>query len=964
MDERQQATPHWAWSPEHRQICRVIETEELWGQSVSRVWLPNSDAIVRMPTAHLRPLNECDLMSENLLVYLSAAARVAEALTQDVLIAPIGLSLLLLPHQLRVLSQAISGDRIRYLLADEVGLGKTIEAGLIMRELKLRGLVERTLVIAPRGLVTQWVAEMRTHFNEEFRPLIPSDFSAYRKIASEENLWESHPQVVCPMDSVKPVERRRGWTADEIARYNRERFEDLISAGWDLIIVDEAHRLAGSTEQVARYKLGRALAEAAPYLLLLSATPHQGKSDAFHRLMTLLDTEAFPDLDSVTRDRVRPYVLRTEKRQAIDANGKPLFKPRRTELVRVAWKERHGLQKLLYESVTEYVRQGYNQAVREKRSYIGFLMILMQRLVVSSTRAIRTSLERRLEVLEAPEEQLTLFSLVSQEDWADMDGQEQMETLLKSQLKGLQNEHAEVKLLLETARQCEQMGADAKAEALLELIYKLQAEEGDPDLKILIFTEFIPTQQMLYEFLTERGFSVVCLNGSMDMEERKQVEEAFSKESRILISTETGGEGLNLQFCHVVINYDIPWNPMRLEQRIGRVDRIGQTHVVRAVNLVLEESVERRVLEVLQEKLKIILDEFGIDKTGDVLDSGQASRLFDELYIRSILNPEDLNRSIEDVIQELRDQARQARNAASVLGSMEGLSAADVQNVVAHPLPYWVERMTVSWLNHCRDHGSADSKIKPGAEIVAKEGIHKIWRLTWPDGFEHEACFTDSASRVPRVGLEEPRIRGLLQSIPMFVPGQSIAVILLPGLAKDIRGYWSLWEISISGGTTSMRSQDSQAGKTVHSQGIHRRKIMPLFVTDDGRVLVPTARHIWDLLLTATPKLVGYLDLTTSQNAFDAIRNKAELQGESIYRELLNRYEEALRQQREKMEFAFVARRKAIERIGLPQVRNHRLRLLEQQEQLAKAQLQRQAQALPEMTPLMIVRVEGDIPKN
>ena len=139
---------------------------------------------------------------------------------------------------------------------------------------------------------------------------------------------------------------------------------------------------------------------------------------------------------------------------------------------------------------------------------------------------------------------------------------------------------------------------------------------------------------------------------------------------------------------------------------------------------------------------------------------------------------------------------------------------------------------------------------------------------------------------------------------------------------------------------------------------------MPLFVADDGRVLVPTARHIWDLLLTATPKLVGHLDPTTSQNAFDAIRNKAELQGESIYRELLNRYEEALRQQREKMEFAFAARRKAIERIGLPQVRNHRLKLLEQQEQLAKAQLQRQAQALPEMTPLMIVRVEGDIPKN
>jgi len=141
---------------------------------------------------------------------------------------------------------------------------------------------------------------------------------------------------------------------------------------------------------------------------------------------------------------------------------------------------------------------------------------------------------------------------------------------------------------------------------------------------VLVFTEFVPTQEMLYEFLTERGFEVVCLNGSMDMEERKRVQDAFAKDARILISTDAGGEGRNLQFCHVVINYDIPWNPMRLEQRIGRVDRIGQAHTVRAINFVLADSVEHRVLEVLEEKLAVIFEEFGIDKTGDVLDSAQA----------------------------------------------------------------------------------------------------------------------------------------------------------------------------------------------------------------------------------------------------------------------------------------------------------------------------------------------------
>jgi SNF2 family DNA or RNA helicase len=147
------------------------------------------------------------------LTYVAAAARVTDALTQDLLLAPMASSVIPLPHQIRALSRAISGEQVRYLLADEVGLGKTIEAGLILRELKLRGLVTRTLVVAPKGLVTQWVVEMRTHFGEDFRLLVPSDFSAYRHIAPSDNLWRSHPQVICSMDAVKPIESRRGWSA-------------------------------------------------------------------------------------------------------------------------------------------------------------------------------------------------------------------------------------------------------------------------------------------------------------------------------------------------------------------------------------------------------------------------------------------------------------------------------------------------------------------------------------------------------------------------------------------------------------------------------------------------------------------------------------------------------------------------------------------------------------------------------
>jgi superfamily II DNA or RNA helicase len=938
----------WYWSEDHGQLCQVIEARTLWGETICRVWLPGRDSVVRIPASRLKSLEDAAAGTPDDIAYVAAAARVADALTQDVLLAPIESSVIPLPHQIRALSRATANDRVRYLLADEVGLGKTVEAGLIMRELKLRGLVKRTLVIAPKGLVSQWVSEMRFHFGETFQLVFPEDIKTLKRIAPTTgpgngekgnhdpevlpaNAWQIFSQVVVPMDSVKPLDKRRGWTAEQLGEHNRERFEDLISAGWDLVIVDEAHRLGGSTDQVARFKLGQGLAEAAPYFLLLTATPHQGKTDAFHRLVSLIDAQEFLDVGSITRERVQPYVIRTEKRHAIDADGKPLFKPRHTQLGPVSWEERHHNQRLLYEAVTEYVRDGYNQALREKRSYIGFLMILMQRLVVSSTSAIRTTLERRLEALAAPQEQLTLFPLASEEEWADLDGQEQIDVLLHTRLKALKNERAEVKLLLDAAARCEQIGPDAKAEALLDWLYRLQSEDGDPELKALVFTEFVPTQEMLWRFLAERGFSVVCLNGSMDMEERKRVQEAFAKEARILISTDAGGEGLNLQFCHVVINYDIPWNPMRLEQRIGRVDRIGQSHVVRAVNFVFEGSVERQVREVLEQKLAVIFEEFGIDKTGDVLDSAQAGHMFDEVYIEAILNPEKVEDSVENAVVRLQEQAREARSTAFVLGATEDLEPSEAQWLLTHPLPHWVERTTVSYL---KAHGGKAERKDQG------------WDLTWPDGETHEnVVFTaKEAERLPaarHLTLEEPRIRGLAMRFPRFAPGQPVPVVSTPGVTSEVQGMWSLWRIAIA------------------TLEWNRRRIMPLFLADNGMVYMPTARHVWDQLLTASMKVRSVLAPAVSLAAFDKLQSAAEEHGRHIYEALVQEHRARIAREREKSTYAFAARRRTTERIGLLQVRNYRLNLLAKEEQSFQEQLDQKAHAYPEMVPLLVIRVEG-----
>lgn len=966
----------WQYSTVHNSACKVIEEQTLWGQTVCRVWLPNQDAVVRVPRSTLRSLS-ADLQPEIeawRIAYVAAAAKVAEVLEGStsaadghVLLAPMESHVIPLPHQIHALSRAISGDRVRYLLADEVGLGKTIEAGLVMRELKLRGLVRRILVVSPKGIATQWVAEMQTHFNEQFQLVLGDDIGTLQRLSpvmshesrvpglfdsqlATRNPWTLFDQVIVSLDSVKPMDKRRGWTAERVAEYNRSRFEDLVTAVWDLVVVDEAHRLGGSTDQVARYKLGKGLAEAAPYVLLLSATPHQGKTDAFHRLMNLLDDDAFPDMDSVSRERVAPYVIRTEKRKAIDADGKPLFKPRRTQMAPVAWESRHHLQQLLYEAVTDYVREGYNQALSEKKRHIGFLMILMQRLVVSSTRAIKTALERRLEVLSSAlrlqssdmnefESDNPELTTPDSELVYDMDGQELLDELLKSHVSALQSEGSHVETLLDAAVRCEQAGPDAKAEALIEWIYELQAEENEPDLKVLIFTEFVPTQQMLKEFLEARGISVVTLNGSMDMEERGATQDSFRKSHRVLVSTDAGGEGLNLQFAHVIINYDIPWNPMRLEQRIGRVDRIGQPKKVRAINFVFEDSVEFRVREVLEQKLSVIFDEFGIDKTGDVLDSAQAGELFEDVFASAILNPDGIETSVDHTVARLRDEIQQVREASAIYGISEEPDIQLAERLRSHPLPHWVERMTVGYLN---SHGGAASRKR------------SWWDLNWPDGQEHrKAVFNareaDRLTDATLLNLENSRVRGLALNLPQIAAGQPLPCVSVSGLPASISGLWGLFEIRLQAG------MHQKTG--LLRIPMVRRGYVSVFLSEEGKLFLPTARHIWDVLQTAEAQVQATLGQDESITAHEGLQIAAEQAGQELFDALQQAHLASVAREEERGVVSFASRRKAIERVGLPEVRQFRLSRCDADESEWRHELQSARQIVPEIRPLLMLRI-------
>jgi hypothetical protein len=409
------------------------------------------------------------------------------------------------------------------------------------------------------------------------------------------------------------------------------------------------------------------------------------------------------------------------------------------------------------------------------------------------------------------------------------------------------------------------------------------------------------------------------------------VQRQFAEKTRILVSTDAGGEGLNLQFAHIIINYDLPWNPMRIEQRIGRVDRIGQKLPVKAFNLIFEDSVELRVQEVLEEKLATILDEFGVDKTQDVLDSAESGAVFERLYAQAILNPGDIEKNIDKLIAEVREQAKEEIAGRSYYGETV-LDPTLAQQLSSHPLPFWVERMATAYL---RCEGGTVQRDLFG------------YSLQWPDGSRMERVTFQSRDAqdqgLEHVSLEDARIRRLVQQLPRVGITEPIPCVRFASLPAEVVGYWSLWRIAI----------DPQSLRDV--------KIIPIFHHDDGRNLVPTARHIWDALLEDRPEVeqVGTKTGAEVELVFRNLRTEAERLGENAFHELYARQQQRLKREQEKGQYAFQVRREALGRLGLPEVRQHRLKRLGDEELAWAAELRKRQQILPDLQSVMFLRVEA-----
>ena len=873
---------------------QVLEKIEAWGYVSYRVFNPATGRVYKANEEQLSSTGSTMQYDENYLRYVTLLSKIKNE-TAGGFLSSLASGIIPLPHQLHVLNRAMETNNIRYILADEVGLGKTIEAGMIIRELKSRGLVSRILVVCPTGLVTQWASEMQEKFHEKFQVILPSDYDTIRRLTDNDDVYGQFDQVISPMDSIKPIEKHAGWSEEKVEKYNEERIYAIINSGWDLIIIDEAHRVAGSSGEVARYKLGNLLAQASPYLLLLSATPHNGKTEPFLRLIRLLDADAFPNAKSIVREQVAPFLIRTEKREAIDNNGNLLFKNRITHLVTISWDERNNLQRELYEMVSSYVAKTYNKALRnrKKNMCLIFLLIIMQRMVTSSTAAIRQSLERRLNVLL---EQRTCVGNLREEDLDELNIEDGVEDALEAISLDMELEIEELKQIISLAKQAQFQNQDAKVEPLLNEIDAILSE--DRTKKVIIFTEFVATQTYLQELLVNRGYTVTILNGGMSIDERNAAMQEFKTSTSIFISTDAGGEGLNLQFANIIINYDLPWNPMKIEQRCGRVDRIGQQRDVHIYNFIVGETVENRVREVLEEKLSVILKEMGVDKYSDVLDSEVAECDFTDVYMRSIGHTSQVEKNLYPVEEEMKQQLTNAQKYKDVIREEKDLtklvgteSNFDVDSALRTMLTYYE-----CWQGH-------DPRLIDRISIADEEITQHL-----------------------KTELVQDRTAPLM----------SIQIDNFP----NEEGYFMLWELSIS---------EKESGK----------RILPIFV-NSAMILRPMAgKRIMDVFLDGNSKLRVSSAPNVDAEIYSKLEKSCMDFAYDTFVELKEKQMQQNEESFKKYMYALELRQEAAEHIGIENIRRSRLQKLQKEKANIEAQHRKGSQVYPDFRLIMMARLEA-----
>ena len=878
---------------------RLFNKETLW------IHILDTDIFTQVLAEEL----EDDDVSKNGLAYarfIAIATKIKQEIAEKHILAPYESNLIPLPHQILVLEKVMQGVQTRFMLADEVGMGKTIEAGLVLKEKKLRGEVKRILLVVPKSAMLQWQSEMKEHFAENFfiydSDLITSMAKTFASFDAEEelNFWRQHNQIIVSIDALKPIESRQGWNQERVDAYNKYRLEMVINADFDMVIIDEAHRMGGSSTSVSRFKMAEVLCNAVPNLLLLTATPHRGKSDHFRRLLQLMDADAFSGEGMPCIEDIQPYVMRSEKRFAVDYDGKKLFNERTTVRLDVLLDPlRHAAQIALYKHITDYVRICFGRAKSAKRNATGLVMVMLQKLASSSTDAILSALRTRLYRLENGEDEDNLegYGLDGSLDYED-DELDVSDYSVEHTSSGLKTEIEMLQKLVEEAEQCRATETDAKATALMEKIYSLRSSGIEANNKVLVFTEFRQTQDFLIRVLNEQGLKCEKVNGSMSMEERHRALVNFRDEADVLVATDAAGESLNVQFCHIVFNYDLPWNPMALEQRIGRVDRIGQKYEVKAFNMLTNNSVDYRIYNIIVEKLDIIMEELGIDKTSDVLDSTIDAKKINHLYLQSLLDPKRFEFASDSWLYDIKQKLNDYKSTEGALPTISPneINARSAAEVKYSPLPIWLENLMMLY---CQAYG-----------------------LQW---------------RKNLINLQHPLIKQILNEVDAGMQGKIPVLQSFDG--KETAGYLTIWKVS------ALNERESKV--TYSAQ----------FVSNQGRVFVPYANALWNKLVqdanafqqvsweTVCPDFESNTQL---HNNLYAVFHRME---EGIMTGLQTIAEKKLKA----LDFS----EQRLSRIGIENIRLAKMRRLKEEREVWMDTFRKSAHVVPEVKHILTVKIDG-----
>lgn len=659
-----------------------------------------------------------------------------------------------LPHQLEaVYEYFLKQPRIRFLLADDPGAGKTIMAGLLLKELKVRGLVRRTLIVTPANLTFQWQRELKDKFREDFE-VIRGDVL---RANYGSNPWKEKKQVITSISWVSRIEDAKN---------------SLLRSHWDLIIVDEAHKMSAysSDDKTLAYKLGEELSKLTDHYLLMTATPHKGDPKNFCLFLELLDRDVYGDvtsLEEAMRRNNAPFYLRRTKEALVTfpdtetGQAKKLFTNRKVETIDFQIDDE---ELDFYDDLTKYVEDQSIKASADDSARgraLGFTMAMLQRRFASSVYAVRRSLERmrdkRQRILEDPEAyRAEQIAKKVPEDFDELTEAEQEKIL--GDLEGvvasidpvaLQQEIYQLNKLIDQARTLEKREVESKLVKLKEAITQKGIFQN-PLMKLLLFTEHKDTLDYLVGKLREWGLSVTQIHGGMKIGDRDTPntriysEREFREDCQVLVATEAAGEGINLQFCWFLINYDIPWNPVRLEQRMGRIHRYGQDKDCLIFNFVSTNTREGRVLWKLFERIRAIEIDIDPERTGkvfnvlgDIFPANQLERMIRQMYAHNLTEDVIKNRIVEQVDT---DRFRRLTNSA-----LEGLAKRELNlsAIIGKSAEAKERRLVPEVIDDFFVQAAPISGIHP-KETRQHQKVYRIGRVPrtlWPIGERLETRF-------------------------------------------------------------------------------------------------------------------------------------------------------------------------------------------------------------------------------